>query len=154
MSDATLQQLTLFAEASHARTCQLPDHARAWLESEADFGTSSREFLATYARNGLSSKTFPVCYQATEVDTLPSSFKGWSNAGMASPGGFLTLSISEWPSDAAVCSLSDVLETENVAHKYYLSARACRGILRRAAARKKTIPPYLATVLRDAVRTQ
>ena len=36
----------------------------------------------------------------------------WSSAGMGSPTECLTLNTSEWPKDAAVCSLSDTLETE------------------------------------------
>jgi hypothetical protein len=53
---------------------------------------------------------------------------------------------SEWPNDAVVCSLSQVLETD-VAPKYFLSPRACRGILRRAAKREKDLPPFLKQAL-------
>ena len=147
MSDDTApNQLTLFAEASPAKTSPLPDAGQAWLESEAGFGLSSAEFLATCVRSGLSSKTPPACYPVTEGETLPSSFEGWSNSGMASPGGYLTLSISEWPSAAAVCSLSEVLETD-APPKYFLSERACLGILRRAERRNKKLPPLLEQIL-------
>src|SRR5688572_13208658 len=40
--------------------------------------------------------------------------------------------ISDWPNAAAVCSLSQVLETGPIPQKYFLSAKACSGILRRA----------------------
>jgi hypothetical protein len=46
---------------------------------------------------------------------------------MGSPTEFLTLNTSEWPSDAAVCSLSDILETGDVPQRYFLSAKACQG---------------------------
>ena len=144
----TWSQLTLFAAASPAKTYQWPAAARVWLESAADFGTSTIAFLQSLGRAGLLSRMSPACYPATADGTLPPSFAGWSNAGMASPTGFLTHSISEWPSDAAVCSLSAVLETEtDVAPKYFLSQRAAAGILRRAEKRGKNLPPRLQEAL-------
>jgi hypothetical protein len=50
-------------------------------------------------------------------------------------------------SDDGVCSLSEILETGDVPRQYYLSAKACRGILRRAGARGKELPPQLARAL-------
>jgi hypothetical protein len=69
---------------------------------------------------------------------------------MGSPTGFWTLNISEWPSDAAVCSLSQTLEVGNVPQRFFLSPTACRGILRRADKRGKALPEALAVVLRTA----
>ena len=73
---------------------------------------------------------------------------------MVSPTECWTLSLFEWtalpeqcPSDDGVCSLSDVLETGAVPQRYYLSARACQGILRRAAKRGKAPPPLLRRAL-------
>ena len=142
----TLSQLTLFAGDFPARIYRLPESARAFLESDQDFGSSSIEFLQRLSRDGLLSRTSPACYPATEGEILPSSFEGWQNSGMACAGGFLTLSTLEWPSDAAVCSLSEVLETD-VAQKYFLSPRAARGILRRAEKRGKALPPFLRSAL-------
>jgi len=141
-------QLTLFAAGSPAKTYRLPDSARDWLESDQDFGSSSIEFLTSLGRDGLSSRTSPACYPATEDGTLPSSFEGWSNSGMACAGGYLTLSTLEWPSDAAVCSLSAILETDAL-HKYFLSAKAARGILRRAEKRGKELPEMLRLALQQ-----
>ena len=61
------------------------------------------------------------------------------------------LSISDWPSDAAasLCSLSEVLETGDLPPRYFLSAKACRGILRRAEKRGKDLPPTLLAALRQ-----
>jgi len=53
------------------------------------------------------------------------------------------LNISDWPNDASVCSLSRVLETGPIPAKYFLSAKACRGILRRAEKRGKELPELL-----------
>jgi hypothetical protein len=69
------------------------------------------------------------------------------NSGMGGPTESWTLNTSEYPSDAAACSLSDVLETGDVPLRFYLSARACRGILRRAERRERALPPALRTAL-------
>jgi hypothetical protein len=67
----------------------------------------------------------------------------------------LTLSTCEWTglaglslNDGGVCSLSDILETGDVPPRYYLSATACKGILRRAVKRGKDLPPLLALALK------
>jgi hypothetical protein len=62
-------------------------------------------------------------------------------------GEFSTLSISEWPRDAAVCSLWQVLEQGSIPPRFFLSSKACAGILRRAAKRGKTLPPALQAAL-------
>lgn len=63
-------------------------------------------------------------------------------------GGFSTLNISDSPTDASACSLSSVLETRPIPRRYFLSAEACLGIIRRAAKRRKTLPELLARALR------
>jgi hypothetical protein len=138
----TLNQSMLFAEDSPVKTCPLPESGRVLLESGQDYGLSLLELLTSLNRAGLSSKTSPVYYPAIKGRILPSSFDGWSNAGMAFAGGYLTLNISEWPNAAAVCSLSQVLEAD-APQKYYLSPKACSGILRRAAKRGKELPERL-----------
>jgi hypothetical protein len=73
---------------------------------------------------------------------------------MGSPTEFLTLSTLEFPKDAAVCSLSDILETGDVPQRFFLSAIACRGILRRAGKRGKKLPPQLAHALKAAADSE
>lgn len=51
------------------------------------------------------------------------------------------------PRDVNVCSLLQILQ-EQVPRKYYLSRRACRGILRRARDRSKPLPPELEWALK------
>src|SRR3546814_17977590 len=63
-------------------------------------------------------------------------------------GGFSTLTISEWPNDAAVCSLSQILEKGPIPQRFFLSAKACLGILRRAEKRGKELPEQLARALK------
>ena len=67
----------------------------------------------------------------------------------ASPGAFSTLNSSASPNDAVESSLSDALEPEPIQPKYYLSQKACTGILRRAEKRGKKLPPMLSRALRQ-----
>ena len=62
------------------------------------------------------------------------------------PGESSTLSGLEWPNDAAVCSLWQVLE-RSVPSRFFLSSTVCAGILRRAEKRGKELPPMLAVAL-------
>lgn len=61
-------------------------------------------------------------------------------------GDSLTLNIGECPREENVSLLSQILE-DNVPQKYYLSATATLGILRRAAKRGKELPLMLETAL-------
>ena len=67
-------------------------------------------------------------------------------------GGSSTLNISECPNDAVASTLSQVLERGSIPQRFFLSERACRGILRRAEFRKKTLPPTLKEVLERTCR--
>jgi len=60
-----------------------------------------------------------------------------------------TLSTGECPREERGSTLSQILE-EDVPEKYYLSRRACHGILRRAASRGKELP----YVLKEALMMQ
>jgi hypothetical protein len=66
---------------------------------------------------------------------------------MGSRTEFLTLNTSEWPNEGVACSLSDTLETGSVPQRYFLSATACAGILRRAEKRGKVLPKALEQAL-------
>ena len=63
---------------------------------------------------------------------------------------FLTLNTGEYPKDAVVSTLSSILEV-NAPEKYYLSARACEGILRRAKRRGKELPTMLREALEEVI---
>ena len=60
---------------------------------------------------------------------------------------------SAWPNDAAVCSLSQVLEKGSIPPRFYLSGKACAGILRRAEKRGKELPPQLRDALMAVAQT-
>lgn len=66
---------------------------------------------------------------------------------MGGPTESWTLGGSECPSGAVVSSLSDILETGPVPRKFFLSPKACAGILRRASGRGKELDPALKAAL-------
>jgi len=73
--------------------------------------------------------------------------QAWGNAGMGSPTEFLTLNISEFHSGAVASSLLDILETGDLPQRCFLSATACKGILRRVEKRGKKLPQQLKAAL-------
>ena len=56
----------------------------------------------------------------------------------------------EFPSAAVESTLSSILEV-NAPTKYYLSAKACKGILRRAERRGKQLPEMLRIALEQQI---
>lgn len=87
--------------------------------------------LREKAENGLNPAQFPV------MDGL------WH-------GDSSMLNIGESPSVARESRLSWILE-DNVPQKFYLSARACQGILVRASRRGKPLPELLKQALLDMI---
>ena len=79
----------------------------------------------------------------TKPEQLPETDGLWH-------GDSLMLNIGESPSVANESLLSQILEVD-VPEKYYLSARACRGILTRASRRGKKLPELLETALLEMI---
>ena len=63
----------------------------------------------------------------------------------------MTRNTGECPRDAVESRLSWILE-RNAPEKYYLSARACQGILRRAEKRGKKLPEMLKVALEQMIQ--
>ena len=70
--------------------------------------------------------------------------------GGACLGDSLTLNTGESPNAVKELLLSQILE-DNVPQKYYLSARACQGILTRASKRGKKLPELLEAALLETI---
>jgi hypothetical protein len=133
-------QLTLLSEEPPAKPSASPDCAKDWQTRVATSRLPSLPLLHDIAPAGWFGRTSPASCQMKQGRLVPCS-EGWQNSGMGSPTGFLTLSTTEWPKDAAVCSLSDILEDAgSVPPQFYLSAKACAGILRRAARQRVAQP--------------
>lgn len=141
-------QMSMFLSAEPpARTSPSRGFERALMESgEISHGPSLKS-LDAIAPGGWFGRTSPALCHSTEAGILAPSSGRWGNSGMGGPIESWTLNTTEWPSDGAVCFLSDVLETGDVPQQYFLSAKACRGILRRAEKRGKTLPRPLAHAL-------
>lgn len=80
-----------------------------------------------------------------QADALPT----WEENG-ALRGEFLTHSFGESPKDAVESHLLQILE-DCPHQKYYLSEKACKGILRRAERRGKDLPPMLRQALLEMI---
>ena len=128
---------------------------RDWLTRVATLPSLSLRSLHAIAPSGWYGRTSPACFQTRQALSEPSSVD-WQNSGMGGPTEFWTLNLPEFHSGAVACSLSDILETGDVPQRYFLSATACKGILRRAAKRGKDLPQQLAHALKavaDSART-
>src|SRR5690606_738039 len=146
MTPPNHQQSMCSREDSPARTTAWQDAVQDWLVTVARSGGKCIGSLLNAAPPGLLEKTFmDLPLGDIRTPSERSSEASWTS-GMAWSGGYLTLNGSEWPSDAAVSSLSDILE-DNPDPKYSLSPRACRGILRRAEKRGDELPPALRRAL-------
>lgn len=139
----TCRGLTSSVPASHARIGRSRDREKDCQDNVAHSFTSLRESCTHFDPLGSSSRMFPDFSVVTTDETLrKSSGFSWSSAGMGFNGVCLTANFSESPNDAVVCSLSDVLES-HVPPRFYLTPRACRGVIRRAKKRKRTLLPRL-----------
>ena len=130
-------QLCLFGpDSSYGKTSQahsLPEGLPA--KTSASFRRKSSESSA-------------INYQFLDLTPGAGNLLGESYWETLSPyvGGSSTLNTGVLPKDAVESSLSQILE-DSPPSRYYLSKTACLGILRRAAARGKELPPQLKAAL-------
>ncbi len=170
----SMYQSTLFAAEHPVNHFPLPDSEKDWMMSVATLCSPLDIFLRSTAPVGSYGRTSPAYCRATPDATLRAFWDSSqdkrssrpqtdgetaersqaSNQPTTSPIACLTLNTREAPTiqglslnDGDVCSLSDILETGDVPQRYYLTARACQGILRRAEKRGKELPPMLKAAL-------
>ena len=147
----TQAQLTFSWGGLPVRTSPSQDFELDLLASEATSHLNLYVWLSERAPVGSFGRMSPACCQLTTDGHLAPSSEGWGNSGMGSPTAFLTLNFSEFHSGAVASSLSDILETGDVPQRYFLSPRACAGILRRAEKRGKELPRHLRQALTEQV---
>jgi hypothetical protein len=153
-------QISMFSAEEHpVSPSATPDSELDWMTRVVNSCSPSVPLLQSIGPAGWFGRTSPAFCHQMEDETLVPSSGSWASSGMGSPTEFLTLSLCEWtatgvpsPSDGTVCSLSDVLETGDVPQRYFLSAKACAGILRRAEKRGRALPPLLLEALRAVAR--
>jgi hypothetical protein len=171
VEESSVDELTLWQEDPPAKTSPWLDAVAAWMAAGADCSGTSAVSLMQSLPLGFCGRTSLELSPATTVPTsLPCCGDSpahsptcpmaggapqawWSDPSERQSGGCLTLAGSEWPNDAAVCSLSQVLE-DSVGPRYYLSPKACAGILRRAGKRGKPLPAYLEKALAQVAATK
>lgn len=138
--------------------------------NEVDSSLKQLELFENSSQELPSGRMFPVLYRAIKdrisgkssrrssikmfqcLDLEDGQSREWLEADKQNwRGGYLMPNISVSPSDVRVCSLWSILE-EDVPQRYYLSAKAARGILRRADRRGKSLPPSLQAALEQAAQ--
>ena len=145
---SNLEQLDFFVEGVLAKATPQAETGKAWKTLAETSRSCILDFLNDSAPVGFFSKTSPVSCRVTEAGTLEPCSGNWQGSGMGSPTQHLTLKTSESRNAAAASFLSDILEaTGDVPRRYYLTAKACSGILRRARSRGKELPPKLREAL-------
>ncbi len=138
--------------ASRARTSASLASAGAWEpEPGADSPTASSLWSNDTTPVSSCSRTFRDFSPVMAGATWQRSSVRWSNSGMAWDTGCSTLATSECRSADGECSssesrLADVLEPSSPP-RFYLSARAAAGILRRASKRGRELPRELERAL-------
>ena len=147
MSAQAPEQLTFSLEAPPASPSRSLDSEREWMTLVATWPSSFSGLLIEHGPAGWYGRTSLVSCQAITDGILEPSSGHWENSGMGGPTESWTLSTSEFPSDGDASSLSDILETGTVPPRFYLSAKACQGILRRAERRGKAPPERLREAL-------
>lgn len=168
-----MDQLTFWSEEHPAKHSALQDSAADYQTRAVTCRSHTANSQTRSTQNGLSGRT---CRASLAAKTTPlaafwQDFAERMNPSYAAEhgrvqawylgrneprhGAFSMLNTSEWPNDADVslCSLSEVLETGPLQQHYFLSAKACTGILRRAAKRGKKLPEPLARALKAAAST-
>ena len=96
-----------------------------------------------YSKQSQASKAVKLIYLDLKNGQVPDS--SWQKISV-SHGGFLMLSTGECPREENASTLSQILQA-GVPEKYYLSQKACLGILRRASERGKQLPDVLKRAL-------
>ena len=140
-------QSTFLWEEPHANLSQSLDCEKDSKTQGATSCSPMLEFLTNLNPNGAFGKMSRVSSVATEDGILVPSSGRWSNSGMGFHTESLTLNTLEYHSGAVESSLLDVLETGSIQQRFFLSQKACLGILRRAEERKRELPKALKVAL-------
>ena len=93
-----------------------------------------------------SAKSKSRTYLSLNLKSGHSQEKSWQMVSLSHTGQSM-LSTGVYPREECVSTLSQILMV-NVPQKYYLSPKACLGILRRASVRGKKLPEVLELALK------
>ena len=146
-----MTQSDFWSEELPANHLVLQAYAKDLTTQEVTLHLPMLEFLISLNPSGVYGKMCQVSSVQAAEGILEPSLGRWANSAMGGPTGCLMLITSESHKDADECLLSDVLEVGNLPQKYYLSPKACQGILNRAERRKKVLPDMLKAALDNIV---
>ena len=145
-----------------------------WMILVATWPSSISELFAEHGPGGWSTRTSPVFFPAREETTSPLSCPPQADGASTRPetGGetaasspseparitgspieCLTLNTLEYHNDAVASSLSDILEIGDVPQRFYLTEKACQGILHRAEKQGRSLPQHLLEALEAGALT-
>lgn len=137
--DSAVSEPTSTGISSASETRSSPSGQSGKTSPASSASTRARTSLASWAPSWAPPSLFPPQDGLAQV---------WQAAPEALRlGGCSTLNGSECPNAAAACSLSQILEA-SAPTRFYLSAKAARGILRRAEKRGRKLPTALESALR------
>ena len=124
-------------------------------DRDQNSGSSSIEFCRKYNLSTHSLKTCRASSVVIKEKISQNCSMGWKQSGtLTSPGEYLTLNIGFHSEEKESLYLRDILQpSQDVAPKYYLSSRACAGILRRADKKGRKLPENLRRTLEATVNT-
>lgn len=140
--------LTLLSADRHAKASQSQDSAKDCKTIDLVLHSRISNVLNKFSPNGYCGKTYQGFCPVTRGRTTEPSSQNLMNSGIVYRGQYWTANGFPYRKGGGACSLSDILEDGNVPQKYFLSSRACKGILRRAEKRGKSIPPALEMALK------
>lgn len=123
-----------------------PDTWSGKTSPELSAATEEKTSLPSLRKRSGSQNRKPPLFLYLKKDG-PQADASWETTG-ALLGEFSMHSFGECPSVAVESHLSQILEV-NPHPKYYLSAKACQGILNRASRRGKKLPEALEAALRN-----
>ena len=151
-----MEQLTLFAAEALANPSASQESGNPCKANPGSCLSLSEQFRQS-VRAFCYGRTFRAASQQRDLKASAGALSGsscvnWGTSGIALHGEYWTRNSSEYPKDAAVSFLSEVLET-NAPPKYCLSLKACEGIISRAKRNGKSLPPLLEEALTEYMTT-
>lgn len=121
------------------------------MSPEPSAATKERISESSSKNSSKSQSRQPLCLLFKKVDGHTPTVIAVTDG--ASATAFSMRNTGESPSVAVESTLSQILEV-NAPEKYYLSAKACEGILRRAERRGKQLPPMLKEALEQMMERE
>ena len=131
-------------ENTHASLC-------GRMSQEPLVATKARTSASSVKNSSKSSNRPPLCLRFQRMAGPMPTVMSETDGRLLTE--FLTLNTGECPSVVVASTLSQILEA-NAPEKYYLSAKACEGILRRAERRGKQLPPLLKDALLQMIERE